>query len=114
MCDEICQQQKAGECCRYSRSYGYHRQRSLRNEIIQMESDAVVKIGWKKGGNDANSIVKKALEKLHLEYCIQFQLALFSESPQTGTGAVKRCPGKLWGTDSLSCKTREEFQQSKG
>lgn len=114
MYDEICQQQKAGGCCRYSRSYGYHRQRSLRDEIIQTQSNTVVQIGWKRGGNYANSIVRKALEKLHLDYCIQFQLALFSESCQTGTGAVKRCPGKLWGTDSPSCKTREVFQQSKG
>lgn len=114
MCDEICQQQKAGGYCGYSRSYGYHRQRSSRDEIIQVESNTVVKIRWKRGGNNANSIVKKTLKKLHPEYCIQFRLALFSESPQTGTGAVKRCPGKLWGMDSPPCKTWEEFQQSKG
>lgn len=27
---------------------------------------------------------------------------------------MKGCPGKLWRVDSLSCKTWEEFQQSKG
>lgn len=107
-------QQTAGGCCWYAKIYGYHRQKSLRDEIIQIESNGVVKIRQKSSINYSNSNVEKTLDKLHLEYCIPFQLDLFSESTRTGTGAVKTYPGTLQGIDSLFSKTLEELQHSKG